>query len=77
MAERPDGYPRFEPVPEPEWEPDIRRITLVLDVDMSVVAMPADTWVLYRLDMLARSLHELGVMANPVRIEVDGCPRQI
>jgi len=76
MAIRPDSHPSSDAVPELEWEPDIRRVTLVLDVDMSLVAMPAETWALYRLDGLVRSLHELGVMATPVRIEIDGWPRR-
>jgi len=42
---------------------------------MSVLAMPADAWAWYRLDGLVRSLHDLGVMATPVRIEIDGWPR--
>ncbi len=74
MGKRPDGRPSFEPVPEPEWEPDIRRVTLVLDVDFSVMAMPADIWALSRLDGLAMSLHDLGIMAIPVRIQIEGWP---
>ena len=73
MAHRPDGHP--SPDVDPAWDPDIWRVALVLDVDMSVLAMPADTWAWYRLDGLVRSLHDLGVMATPVRIEIDGWPR--
>jgi hypothetical protein len=76
MDHRKEGHSGSEEAPGPEWDPDIRRVALVLDVDLSVVAMSPQAWALYRLDTLARSLqHELGVMAIPVRIEIDGWPR--
>jgi hypothetical protein len=75
MAHRMDRHSGSEAAPGPEWDPDIRRVALVLDVDLSMVAMSPQAWALYRLDTLARSLHELGVMAIPVRIEIDGRPR--
>ena len=75
MAHRIDEHSGSEEGPGPDWEPNIRRVALVLDVDLSVVAMSPQAWALYRLDTLARSLHELGVMAIPVRIEIDGWPR--
>lgn len=75
MAHPIDGHSGSEEAPGPEWDPDIRRVALVFDVDLSVVAMSPEAWALYRLDTLARSLHELGVMAIPVRIEIDGWPR--
>jgi hypothetical protein len=70
-----DRHSGSEEAPGPEWDPDIHRVTLVFDVDMSVVAMSPQAWALYRLDTLARNLHELGFMAIPVRIEIDGLPR--
>jgi hypothetical protein len=75
MAHRIDDRSGSEEAPGPKWDPDIRRVALVLDVDLSVVAMSPQAWALYRLDTFARSLHELGVMAIPVRIEIDGWPR--
>jgi hypothetical protein len=72
VGERPDSHHRFEPDPDPEWEPDIRRVTVVIDADFSVVAMQPDIWVRYRLARVLNELDELGIMATPVRIEIEG-----
>ncbi|MHB1712819.1 MAG: hypothetical protein ACYCV7_15705 [Acidimicrobiales bacterium] len=77
MAEQPDGHGSFRPDPDPEWDPDIRRVALVLDLDVSVIAVQVDTWAKYQLDELVKSLHSLGVMATPVHIEIDGRPRLV
>lgn len=74
MGERSGSHSSSEPDPEPEGEPDIRRVTLVLDVDFAVVAMPADTWTLNRLEAFTSTLNEIGFMVKPVRIEIDGRP---
>jgi hypothetical protein len=49
---------------------------VVIDVDFSVVAMPPDSWVRCRLTSAVNELGELGIMAAPVRIEIerDGRP---
>jgi len=74
MGERSGSHAGSEPDPESEWDPDIRRVTLVLDVDFAVVAMPADTWILNRLEAIATALNEIGIMVKPVRIEIYGRP---
>lgn len=62
----------FHAEPDPDWEPEPQRITLVLDLDVTMLATPAETWALSQLRTLSNRLNGDGIIADPVRIEVDG-----
>lgn len=62
----------FHPEPDPDWEPELQRIALVLDLDVTMLAIPAQTWALSQLRTVSNHLNGLGITAVPVRIEVDG-----
>ena len=59
------------PNPTPDWDPELRRVTLVLDLDVSVLAIPPDTWALTHLRNLSDRLNQIGITATPIRIKID------
>lgn len=62
----------FRAEPDPDWEPELQRIALVLDLDVTMLATPVETWALSQLRALSNRLNGDGIIADPVRIEVDG-----
>jgi len=60
--------PKHDPhhEPDPDWEPDMHRVVLALDLDLTVLTTPPQDWAPAQLRALIEGLHRIGITATPV-----------